>query len=68
MPELCYLPPPERRKELHRADYTMSNSKWGNGDDALDEDEYLAQLLAKDARETSLRYSAHGMYAAAPKR
>jgi hypothetical protein len=36
--------------------------------DPLDEDEYIAQLLAKDARESSLKYSALGMQAFIPKR
>lgn len=46
----------------------MSGGKGANGGAPVDEDEYLAQLLAKDARDTSIRYSALGMYAAAPKR
>lgn len=46
----------------------MSKRKEARADEAVDEDDYLAQLLAKDARETSVRYSAQGMYAAAPKR
>ncbi|EEP75586.1 predicted protein [Uncinocarpus reesii 1704] len=43
----------------------------GNAEDASTrpkDDEYVAQLLAKDAREYSLRYSALGVYGTTPKR
>ncbi|KAL1959645.1 hypothetical protein VTO42DRAFT_1680 [Malbranchea cinnamomea] len=46
----------------------MSKSDDTSGVNGLDDDAYIAQLLAKDARETSIRYSALGIYAAAPKR
>ena len=36
--------------------------------DASDNDEYVAQLLAKEARESSIKYSTQGIGAYLPKR
>jgi hypothetical protein len=36
--------------------------------DSKDDDQYIAQMLAKDAQECSVRYSSLGMYAPAAKR
>lgn len=40
----------------------------GNHDDSKDDDDYVAQLLAQDAKNSSLKYSAVGMQAYMPKR
>lgn len=37
-------------------------------DEDLSNDDYVAELLAKDARATSIKYSALGLDAYAPKR
>lgn len=37
-------------------------------DDPTNSDDYVAQLLAKDARDSSLKYSALGMQAYMPRR
>lgn len=37
-------------------------------DDLTSNDDYVAQLLAKDARESSIKYSALGMQAYMPRR
>jgi len=37
-------------------------------DDPTSNDDYVAQLLAKDARESSIKYSALGMQAYLPRR
>jgi hypothetical protein len=46
----------------------MPANKGAVATDPLDEDGFIAQLLAKDARESSLKYSALGMQAFIPKR
>jgi len=46
----------------------MPENKGAAAANAPDEDEYIAQLLAKDARDSSLKYSAVGMQAFMPKR
>jgi hypothetical protein len=46
----------------------MAGSSAPAAADSKDDDQYIAQLLAKDAQDCSLRYSAFGMYAPAAKR
>lgn len=40
----------------------------GTAESADQSDDYIAQLLAKDARDCSLRYSSLGEYGSAPPR
>lgn len=46
----------------------MSRLTGPDPSNALNEDEHIAELLAKEARDCSVRYSALGSYGSAPKR